>query len=196
MGNQLADYQLRGNELKNICAWDFISHVDRIRKSTDRRRLANRDSDDEEDHDDDENELEEQDLDLLDDQVVEDNADEDVSFESIFESEAHKRPRVSLLKGHSQEKTHLLRVRSPNDLLVPVPIGPGIPRRDKPEIYPRYCRLMLIFFKPWRHAKDLRDAGQTWEKAFELFIQTCTREVKQKMNNMQILHECRDSRDD
>jgi hypothetical protein len=39
MGNQLADYQKRGTELDRVCAWDFIFRVDRISKSSDRRRL-------------------------------------------------------------------------------------------------------------------------------------------------------------
>ncbi|KAJ7739461.1 hypothetical protein DFH07DRAFT_742191, partial [Mycena maculata] len=111
-------------------------------------------------------------------------------------SDTYKRPRIPLLNGHYQEKTHILRVRSPNDAFIPVPIGPGIPRRDKPEIYSRYCRLMLIFFKPWRHATDLRSKGQSWEDAFKLFSLNCSSSVKFKMDNMQILHECRDSRDD
>ncbi|KAJ7112149.1 hypothetical protein C8R44DRAFT_585330, partial [Mycena epipterygia] len=79
---------------------------------------------------------------------------------------------------------------------VPVPIGPAIPRRDKPEMYARYCRLMLIFFKPWRHANDLRIQGQSWEEAFNAFKANCLPSVLSKMDNMQILHECRDSRDD
>ncbi|KAJ7892948.1 hypothetical protein B0H13DRAFT_1625388, partial [Mycena leptocephala] len=110
--------------------------------------------------------------------------------------ETRRRPRVALLKGHDQEKTHLLRVRSPEDVLIPVPIGPGIPRRDKPDVYPRYCRLMLIFFKPWRHARDLRAEGQSWEDAFNSFTLECSASIRYKMDNMQILHECRDSRDD
>ncbi|KAJ7732242.1 hypothetical protein DFH07DRAFT_755338, partial [Mycena maculata] len=111
-------------------------------------------------------------------------------------SDAYKRPRIPLLDGHDQEATHILRVRSVDNALVPVPIGPSIPRRDKPDAYARYCRLMLIFFKPWRHAKDLRSEGQTWEDAFKLFLPNCPESVKQKMDNMQMLHECRDSRDD
>ncbi|KAJ7120756.1 hypothetical protein C8R43DRAFT_900498, partial [Mycena crocata] len=111
-------------------------------------------------------------------------------------SDSLKRPRVPLLNGHDQEKSHILRVRTPNDALVPVPIGPGIPRRDKPEVYARYCRLMLIFFRPWRHATDLRSEGQSWEDAFKSFFSSCSSFVKSKMDNMQILHECRDSRDD
>ncbi|KAJ7845326.1 hypothetical protein B0H13DRAFT_1449848, partial [Mycena leptocephala] len=74
--------------------------------------------------------------------------------------------------------------------------GSGIPRRDKPELRARYCRLMLIFFKPWRQASDLRGEFQSWEAAFEAFVQTCTRDVLYRMENMQILHECWDSRDD
>jgi hypothetical protein len=53
------------------------------------------------------------------------------------------RPRVNLLDGHDQKKPHILKVRAP-DGFVPVPIGPGIPRRDKKDLRARYCRLMLI----------------------------------------------------
>ncbi|KAJ7257459.1 hypothetical protein C8J57DRAFT_959595, partial [Mycena rebaudengoi] len=74
--------------------------------------------------------------------------------------------------------------------------GPGIPRRDKKETYARYCRLMLIFFKPWRHVQDLKSTSQSWEDAFNLFFANCAPNVRSKIDNMQILHECRDSRDD
>ncbi|KAJ7818392.1 hypothetical protein B0H14DRAFT_2174353, partial [Mycena olivaceomarginata] len=70
--------------------------------------------------------------------------------------------------------------------------GPGIPRRDKKELREKYCRLMLIFFKPWRHEKE----HSSWEDAFDCFIKTSSESVQFKMENMQILHECRDSRDD
>ncbi|KAJ7207625.1 hypothetical protein GGX14DRAFT_311269, partial [Mycena pura] len=74
--------------------------------------------------------------------------------------------------------------------------GPGIPRRDRPDMLARYSRLMLIFFKPWRCAKDLRKVGESWEDAFKSFQLTCSPAVRYRMDNMQILHECRDSRDD
>ncbi|KAJ7212652.1 hypothetical protein GGX14DRAFT_312377, partial [Mycena pura] len=74
--------------------------------------------------------------------------------------------------------------------------GPGIPRRDREELRARYCRLMLIFFKPWRHAIDLRGDHTSWEAAFADFSRTCSPAITTKMENMQILHECRDSRDD
>ncbi|KAJ7079216.1 hypothetical protein C8R43DRAFT_835417, partial [Mycena crocata] len=78
---------------------------------------------------------------------------------------------------------------------VPVPIGPAIPRRDREVSREKHARLMLILFKPWRHAEDLREHGQTWSVAFELFLLTCSDQIKYCIDNMQILHECKDSRD-
>ncbi|KZV97593.1 hypothetical protein EXIGLDRAFT_579934, partial [Exidia glandulosa HHB12029] len=79
---------------------------------------------------------------------------------------------------------------------IPVPIGPALPRRDSPPSFQRYARLMLILFKPWRSAADLRARGQSWEHAFEEFKAHCRPEYTKIMDNMQLLHECKDSRDD
>lgn len=134
----------------------------------------------------------------FDDQMIDNNAAEDDTnlSSSVLLDEGRKRPRVPLKIGHEQAKTHILRVRTLDDPLVPVPIGPGIPRRDKKHLREKYCRLMLILFKPWRHAQDLKGLYASWEEAFNEFVQMCSDSVICKMNNMQILHECRDSRDD
>ncbi|KAJ8580893.1 hypothetical protein M405DRAFT_717370, partial [Rhizopogon salebrosus TDB-379] len=79
---------------------------------------------------------------------------------------------------------------------VPVPLGPALPRRDRSEARIRYCRLMLVFFKPWRHPRDLREAYDTWEEAFQNFEHTCHPRFRCMMNNIQLMHECKDSRDD
>ena len=55
---------------------------------------------------------------------------------------------------------------------------------------------MLILFKPWRHASDLREKDQKLEEAFKLFQKNCSSHVNKIMDNMQILHECQDSRND
>ncbi|KAF6751788.1 hypothetical protein DFP72DRAFT_769482, partial [Ephemerocybe angulata] len=81
---------------------------------------------------------------------------------------------------------------------VPVPIGPAIPRRnpDNAEGYARYSRLMLILFKPWRSIADLRQSDtQAWAEALEIFLGICDPFSKERMRNMQVLHECKDSRD-
>ncbi|KAK0493772.1 hypothetical protein EDD18DRAFT_1055656, partial [Armillaria luteobubalina] len=79
--------------------------------------------------------------------------------------------------------------------LVPVPLGLSIPRRDCAEVYDRYCRLMLILFKPWVTPMDLRDKGQSWVDVFRVFAQGASRSILDTIDNMQILHECKDSRD-
>ncbi|KAJ7167185.1 hypothetical protein C8R43DRAFT_825937, partial [Mycena crocata] len=78
---------------------------------------------------------------------------------------------------------------------VPVPIGPAIPRRDQENSREKHARLMLILFKPWRHAEDLRQADQTWSEVYQEFLRTCSDQILFRIKNMQILHECKDSRD-
>ncbi|THV04521.1 hypothetical protein K435DRAFT_649064, partial [Dendrothele bispora CBS 962.96] len=74
--------------------------------------------------------------------------------------------------------------------------GPPIPRQDRENILECYHRLMLILFKPWRCIDDLRIKDQSWKDAFETFLPECPSEFKEIMDNMQLQHECRDSRDD
>jgi hypothetical protein len=55
---------------------------------------------------------------------------------------------------------------------------------------------MLILFKPWRSVCDLKQAEQSWTDSFEKFRRICDKKIDSVLNNMQILHECKDSRDD
>ncbi|KAJ7176042.1 hypothetical protein C8R43DRAFT_825114, partial [Mycena crocata] len=99
------------------------------------------------------------------------------------------------LVDHLEEDTHWIRVSGPNARKIPVPIGPALPRRDRELNREKHARIMLILFKPWRHADDLRLANQTWSQAYEQFLLTCREYVTSCIDNMQILHECKDSRD-
>ncbi|THU92914.1 hypothetical protein K435DRAFT_624152, partial [Dendrothele bispora CBS 962.96] len=74
--------------------------------------------------------------------------------------------------------------------------GPAIPRRDRADVFQRYCRCMLLLFKPWRTPSNLRLPSQSWSEAFEEFKETCSPDKLDLMTNMQLHHECRDSRDD
>ncbi|KAF8226984.1 hypothetical protein L208DRAFT_1298984, partial [Tricholoma matsutake] len=58
-----------------------------------------------------------------------------------------------------------------------------------------YCWLMLMLFKPWCTADHLRHGAESWTEAFQLFLTSNRPEsyVKHVMDNMQILHECKDS---
>ncbi|THU87488.1 hypothetical protein K435DRAFT_681605, partial [Dendrothele bispora CBS 962.96] len=80
---------------------------------------------------------------------------------------------------------------------VPLVLGPGIPRRDKESSMMKHTRLMLILFKPWVTVNDLKTETQTWKEAYNEFLEnTCSPRLHRIIDNMQLLHECRDSRDD
>ncbi|TEB29564.1 hypothetical protein FA13DRAFT_1632013, partial [Coprinellus micaceus] len=89
-----------------------------------------------------------------------------------------------------------LQVLHPNHRNIPLLIGCALPRRDRPDVFKRYCRIMLLFFKPWVKLTDLKESFETWQDAFADFETTCPMVVKTIMDNMQLLHECRDSKDD
>lgn len=197
---QILDYQLRGEALNDICVWDFVSRVEKMKIS--RCRLDNKQLDTDINVPDD------------DDSTVNDDSDDEGQASAshqhkhilkwrgsttydILEHRGKRRPYIELLDTHPESETHVLAVRGANKALIPVPIGQSIPRRDRPEVYDRYCRLMLILFKPWRSACDLRaDDEQTWPAAFNTFMEDCRVHVREVMDNMQLLHECRDCRDD
>ncbi|KAJ7153776.1 hypothetical protein C8R46DRAFT_821913, partial [Mycena filopes] len=96
---------------------------------------------------------------------------------------------------HLEDETHLIKVRPHARRKVPVPIGSALPRRDSPASQQKHARLMLILFKPWRHADDLRVAGQSWLEAYNEFTEICSPDILAYIDNMQLLHECKDSRD-
>ncbi|KAJ7779030.1 hypothetical protein B0H16DRAFT_1214804, partial [Mycena metata] len=73
--------------------------------------------------------------------------------------------------------------------------GPALPKRKDPAFVEKHARLMLILFKPWRNASDLRAPGQRWSQAYAEFLLTCPVEAVERIENMQLLHECKDSRD-
>ena len=77
-----------------------------------------------------------------------------------------------------------------------MPTGPKIYRQDRPDIFEKYCRLMLIFFKPWRSCNDLRGNFESWNLAFVAYKSQLSTEFSRIVENMQCLQECKDSRDD
>lgn len=197
---QVMDYLHRDEKFNNICVWDFVAQVDKVKNKRKNKKSQPKNMD----VDSDEDELEE---DVSDDGLDKDmNVDESpitaaetnlpLLTEDSLRSSSKKRPSGKLQVGHYESRTHFLRVRRQENRLIPVPMGPRMPRRDQESVYPRYCRLMLIFFKPWRSVSDLKQETQSWTEAFDMFQRTSSPTVTSILNNMQILHECKDSRDD
>ena len=89
--------------------------------------------------------------------------------------------QIGVHELHSEHPEYLKKVqrvhRNPCKQFVPVPIGPAIPRCDRPELYAKYVQLMLILFKPWRKEADLRRSATNWPEAFDEFLGSCTKEM-------------------
>jgi len=167
--SQVEDYRFRAEELNHISVWDFVSTVDQVPKSTNQTG---------EDY----NELEGPGGNSVDD----DNYDDDDNDMSIHDHKTNAGP-YKLQMEHRDYVRKVQRVRTHHwKHFVPVPIGPALPLRDRPELYPKYTRLMLILFNLRGNAKD-------WPEAFSRFVESCTPETRQILDNIQLLHECKDS---
>ncbi|KAF5341970.1 hypothetical protein D9611_001217 [Ephemerocybe angulata] len=184
--SQVNDYLLRGDRLRGLSLWDFVAQVDKVVISRVHRQggpVPEESSENEENNED-----------------MEWEASTRTASAADMLLDTHRlRPRSQLKESHPDSQTHFLRVRLPTQRYVPVPIGPAIPRRDsaEPKDHERYSRLMLILFKPWQDLDDLRESSsQPWAEALSDFRQHCSPANLSRMDNMQVLHECKDSRDD
>ncbi|KAF7328376.1 ATP-dependent DNA helicase [Mycena venus] len=192
--NQTTDYQNRGTLLEHVSVWDFTARVEKVSKAAGKRKHRTLNG-----SDDLEEELEHQpdcDDDLA--PVTTPDALEETleDYEgNILAYSGRVRPKVELKDSHVETSTHFLRVCTPITRKIPVPMGPAMPRRDMDDLTQKHARLMLILFKPWRHARDLRNERESWKDAYLRFREVCSEFVLEAIDNIQLLHECKDSRD-
>ena len=192
---QVADYVFRGKNLTDLNLWDFISQVDKVkrRKNGPADELYQDSDMENSDRDDDEDDV---------NGVPETIAEKEDTIqleegETMLTLTQKIRPTSEFLEDHVEKQTHVLRVRLPTQRRIPVMIGPALPKRNSEKERAQYCRAMLLLFKPWRTAADLKPEQETWESVFDSFKESaeCDIEICQILNNMQILHECKESRD-
>jgi hypothetical protein len=159
------DYLLRGANLKPLSLWEYRSFIQKVSKKHAQYH-------DECSH-----------------HARTDTLKDDINNDS------HARPKYAFDCRHPNYSTHVQQLRHPQQRPIPMPIGPSLPRRDKIENREKYCRLMLLFLKPWNTPQDLILGYDSFETAFQTFLQENSR-WKSLLDNMQLLHECRDHRDD
>ena len=180
--DQVCDYTCRPRELSGYCLWDFVAKTVKISSRRGRSKPMEEESENDDDEDENDGQSEE---------------GCDTSGREAGDGGLRGRKpgeKYQFLDGHKESDRKYVRMRLCD--VVPVPIGPALPRRDQPELYERYCRLMLILFKPWREPRDLRAHDEEWEHAYRGFASTMPRNHMDAIDNMQVLHECRDARDD
>ena len=195
----LEDYLYCSPELHDVCFWDYISRVEKVSISKDKRKhrknastSVNMTSDD----DTDDSENDDPDSQFVDESVLDKLCDLHWHNNHYLANTKRKRPRIPFDQEHGESCTHHQVIHSHSRRLVAVPLGLSIPRRDCPEIKERHAHLMLILLKPWISVTQLKPTGMTWADAYESFLTQCSVRTKRIIENMQILHECHDSRDD
>ena len=102
--------------------------------------------------------------------------------------------RHTFTSTHPQYSTHLLIKHTTP--VVPVLLGPQIPRCDREETHERYCRAVLTLFVPWRSVHDLCTLSETWSEAFETRKGFISEHSLRVIENIQLFHECKSDRDE
>jgi len=173
---QILDYIKRGNDLKNTCLWEYISRACKITiklaahgKMTTQMEKMN-------------------------------DLDSTSTYQDKLDSTSG-RPKFAFSEDHPDYETHIQQLCPPDKALVPVAIGIAFPRHDQEQELSHYHRVMLTLFKPWFYPLDLIDnvtssnIADALANSFSAMLAEHPK-VGQKLDNMQSLHKCKDSRDD
>ena len=102
--------------------------------------------------------------------------------------------RHTFASAHPQSSSHIIIKRTIP--VVPVLLGPQIPRRDREETHERYCRALLTLFVAWRSISDICAPNETWSQAFEVRKSLISSSSLKIIENIQLLHECKQDRDE
>jgi len=99
--------------------------------------------------------------------------------------------RIRYLPLHPKANSVQRILRSLNHRNLPNFIGRWFPRSDDEETKAFYCASMLALLKPWRSlGNDLKQPDQTWERAFEDFVEGASWKEKRVISGLQYFHEC------
>ena len=125
LADQVSDYTLRLHELQKLCLWDFVAKVEKMYRG--RGAAAKTDVD------------EGGDLTMGEPPEEEDVGDASGNKCEMHEQECKKGPigRCEFLPEHKEKDRKNVRLRKWD--VVPVPIGPAMPRCDQPEAQTQYC---------------------------------------------------------
>ena len=99
--------------------------------------------------------------------------------------------RVRYLPSHPKANSVYRILRSSTHRNLPNFIGRWFPQSDEGETRPFYCASTIALLKPWRNLKtDLKPPDQTWEGAFEDFLDHASWRDKRIIAGLQYFHEC------
>ena len=114
--------------------------------------------------------------------------------ERLYTEGTKMNERHTFESAHPQSSSHII-IKHTNPV-VPVLVGPQIPRHEREETRERYSRALLTLFVPWRAVNDLCALNQTWAEALEVQKQLISPTSLKIIENIQLLHECKHDRDE
>lgn len=82
--------------------------------------------------------------------------------------------------------------RTPGHETLPHFMGGWFPRNDNPRERELYCASILALLKPWSDLSGLKTDIETFEQAFELFIEVAPKKTLDIIENIQYYYECYD----
>lgn len=114
--------------------------------------------------------------------------------EQLYTEGTKMNERYTFESAHPQSSSHII-IKHTNPV-VPVLVGPQIPRQEREETRERYSRALLTLFVPWRSVDDLCTLNQTWTEALEIKKSLISPSSLKIIENIQLLHECKRDRDE
>ncbi|CAF3146310.1 unnamed protein product [Rotaria socialis] len=111
-----------------------------------------------------------------------------------FNANGSEGERYTFEIAHPQSSSHIV-IKHTNPV-VPVLVGPQIPRQKREETCDRYSCALLTLFVPWRSVHDLCALNQTWTEALEVQKPLISPASLKIIENIQLLHECKHDRDE
>ena len=171
---QVLDYMRRGDALRQISLWEYVAGIHKLTK----KRVSNGNENG---------------------TYLNNVADSEV--QAAWNTTSFTHAKYPFSESHPDHDSHIQQINRPDKRFIPVPIGPPLPRHDQEDNMACYHRLMLILFKPWSDPSDLVYSADSIDikcalrTAFENMVHASP-QVAKYLDNMQALHECKDSRDD
>jgi hypothetical protein len=165
--NLRIDYMYRGEQLKNMCLYDYIATIHKVK--------------------------------------INDKELEKLTRQQNREGRATRVDRFYFLGGnqkcnencdhnikHPQHSSHIQVHWYHENEKVPILYGKNIPRKDDFENAERYGLCILMLFKPWNVAYDLRANYNSWRKACDAFLQdsNISTRLQSVIDNIELLHRC------
>ncbi|KAG0694564.1 hypothetical protein DFH29DRAFT_1006217 [Suillus ampliporus] len=143
---QVMDYLHRDEKFNNICVWDFVAQVDKVKNNRKSKTSQADDIDSDDNNDKDamtrsrcEDDIEEamnnnefnKNLDIEESPMTPAETCQPLPKQDILQSHSKTWPFGELQAGYYESRTHFLRVRRQENRCVPVPMGPRMPHRDQ-----------------------------------------------------------------